>query len=33
VLRLLAGGHAYSLRWLDLVRFWRAPAPWWETLA
>jgi hypothetical protein len=33
VLWLLAGGHAYSLRWLDLGRFWRAPAPWWETLA
>jgi hypothetical protein len=33
VLRLLAGGHAYSLRWLDLLRLWRTPTPWWETLA
>jgi hypothetical protein len=33
VLWLLAGGRAYGLRWLDLGRFWRAPVPWWETLA
>jgi hypothetical protein len=33
VLRLVIGARAYSLRWLDLVRFWRARAPWWETLA
>jgi hypothetical protein len=33
VLRLLIGPRAYSVRWLDLVRFWRRPRPWWETLA
>jgi hypothetical protein len=33
VLRLLVGAHAYSWRWLDRARFWRARAPWWETLA
>jgi hypothetical protein len=33
VLRLLVGSHIYSLRWLDLARFWRRRRPWWETLA
>jgi hypothetical protein len=33
VLRLLIGPRAYSVRWLDLLRFWRACRPWWETLA
>jgi hypothetical protein len=33
VLRLLIGARAYSLRWLDRARFWRARTPWWETLA
>jgi hypothetical protein len=33
VLRLLIGPRAYSVRWLDLVRFWRSSRPWWETLA
>ena len=33
VLRLVIGARAYSVRWLELARFWRARAPWWETLA
>lgn len=33
VLRLLLGTRAYSLRRLDLARFWRARVPWWEMLA
>jgi hypothetical protein len=33
VLRLLIGPRVYSVRWLDLVRFWRSARPWWETLA
>jgi hypothetical protein len=33
VLRLLVGTHLYTLRWLDLARFWRRRTPWWETLA
>ena len=33
VLRLLIGQRLYSVRWLDLARFWRARRPWWETLA
>jgi hypothetical protein len=31
-LRLIAGEHALRLRRLQLARFWRAPAPWWEAL-
>ncbi|MFI4868993.1 MAG: hypothetical protein ACHQDD_06535 [Steroidobacterales bacterium] len=30
---LLLGARAYRLRWLDLARFWRARAAWWERLA
>ena len=33
VLRLLIGQRLYSLRWLELARFWRRRCPWWETLA
>ena len=33
VLRVLVGTHIYTLRWLDLARFWRRRRPWWETLA
>jgi len=33
VLRLVIGARAYRLRWLDLARFWRARAAWWESLA
>ena len=33
VLRVLIGPRAYSVRWLDLLRFWRSPRPWWEMLA
>jgi hypothetical protein len=32
VLRLVIGARSYALRWLDLGRFWRARAPWWESL-
>jgi hypothetical protein len=32
-LRLVIGARAYSLRWLDLARFWRARTPWWQRLA
>jgi hypothetical protein len=32
-IRLLAADTLYHLRWLDLARVWRAPAPWWELLA
>ena len=32
LLRLLIGRRSYSLGALDLARFWRARAPWWETL-
>jgi hypothetical protein len=31
-LRLLIDRRSYRLGWLDLARFWRARAPWWETL-
>jgi len=30
---LLFGARAYRLRWLDLARFWRRRAAWWECLA
>ena len=30
VLRLLIGQRLYSLRWFELVRFWRRRRPWWE---
>ncbi|HEX2791247.1 MAG TPA: hypothetical protein VHN17_12515 [Steroidobacteraceae bacterium] len=33
VLRLLIGPRAYSVRWIDLARFWRGRRPWWERLA
>jgi len=33
VLRVLVGAHIYTLRWLDLARFWRRRHRWWETLA
>ena len=33
LLRLVIGRRSYSLGWLDLARFWRARAPWWETLS
>jgi hypothetical protein len=33
VLHVLIGPRAYTLRWLDLLRLWRSPRPWWETLA
>ena len=33
VLRLLVGARAYRLGWLDVIRVWRARAPWWEMLA
>jgi hypothetical protein len=29
---LLAADAAYRLRWLDLARWWRVRAPWWERL-
>jgi hypothetical protein len=32
LLRLVIGRRTYGLSWLDLARFWRARAPWWETL-
>jgi hypothetical protein len=32
LLRLVIGRRCYSLGWFDLARFWRARAPWWETL-
>lgn len=31
-LQLLVGARAYRLRRLDLARFWRTLAPWWEQL-
>ena len=33
VLRLLIGTRAYTLRRLNLARFWRRRPPWWESLA
>jgi hypothetical protein len=29
---LLAGAHAWRLRWTDLGRWWRRRSPWWEVL-
>jgi hypothetical protein len=33
VLRLVAGARVFSMSTLNLSRFWRQPAPWWEALA